>query len=112
MKKMIFSLFAVAMVAVAGVNVYKVSASEVAMSDLQKENVEALAGGELYEGRRGERERAVMLTCETCRLNTIGCESDGKENCTPWACEHLRNDPDAPYIIRGYMWSRPGLYND
>jgi hypothetical protein len=47
MKKMIFSLVAVAMVAVAGVNVYKVSVSEVEMSDLQKENVEALASGEM-----------------------------------------------------------------
>jgi len=46
MKHKIFALVAVAMVAVAGVNVYKVSASEVEMSDLQKENMEALAGGE------------------------------------------------------------------
>lgn len=49
MKKMIFSLVAVAMVAVAGVNVYKVSESDVEMLDLQKENVEALATGGEYE---------------------------------------------------------------
>lgn len=47
MKHKIFALVAVAMVAVAGVNVYKVSASDVEMLDLQKENVEALAGVEM-----------------------------------------------------------------
>ena len=46
MKKLVFSLAAVAMAAVASVNVYNVNANAVEMSDLQKENVEALAGGE------------------------------------------------------------------
>lgn len=47
MKHKIFALVAVAMVAVAGVNAYKVSVSDVEMLDLQKENVEALAGVEI-----------------------------------------------------------------
>ena len=112
MKKLVFSLAAVAMAAVASVNVYNVNANAVEMSDIQKENVEALAAGELYQGRRGERERAVMLTCQRCNTNCIACEADGKEICTPWACEHLRDDPKCPVKILGYMWSPRGLYND
>lgn len=70
MKKMIFSLVAVAMVAVAGVNVYKVSASDVEMLDLQKENVEALAGEEtnpwylwFSQGLTAD-EREIEYNCE------------------------------------------------
>ena len=51
MKHKIFALVAVAMVAVASVNAYKVSVSDVEMLDLQKENVEALAGVEAVIGR-------------------------------------------------------------
>lgn len=51
MKHKIFALFAVAMVAVAGVDVYKVSASDVEMLDLQKENVKVLAEGESGLGK-------------------------------------------------------------
>lgn len=51
MKHKIFALVVVAMVAVASVNAYKVSVSDVEMLDLQKENVEALAGVEAVIGR-------------------------------------------------------------
>ena len=51
MKLKIFALFAVAMVAVAGVDVYKVSVSDVEMSVHQKENVEVLTEGESGLGK-------------------------------------------------------------
>lgn len=51
MKLKIFALFAVAMVAVAGVSAYKVSVSDVEMLNLQKENVEVLAEGESGLGK-------------------------------------------------------------
>lgn len=51
MKHNVFALVAVAMVAVAGVDVYKVSESDVEMLDLQKENVEVLAEGESGLGK-------------------------------------------------------------
>ena len=51
MKHKIFALVAVAMVAVAGVDVYKVSESNVEMLDLLKENMEVLAEGESVLGK-------------------------------------------------------------
>ena len=51
MKHKIFALFAVVMVAVAGVSAYKVSESDVEMLGLQKENVEVLAEGESGLGK-------------------------------------------------------------
>lgn len=81
MKKMIFSLVAVAMVAVTGVNVYKVSASEVEMSDIQKENVEALAGCEIQDGKGN-----IVYECEgssnRCSISRLGFTliCDGKSN--------------------------------
>lgn len=51
MKHKILSLVAIAIVAVAGVDVYKVSVSDVEMLDLQKENVEVLAEGESGFGK-------------------------------------------------------------
>lgn len=72
MKKLVFSLAAVAMAAVASVNVYNVNANAVEMSDLQKENVEALAGGE---------KSAPVHSGKYFVPRTETCESVGKANC-------------------------------
>jgi hypothetical protein len=92
MKKIIFSLAAVAMAAVASVNVYNVNANAVEMSDLQKENVEALANGELLKGREKKREKPASAICYECGAVNTFCMSGAPKDqrCTPYICKHFQ----------------------
>ena len=102
MKKIIFSLAAVAMAAVASVNVYNVNANAVEMSDLQKENVEALAGGEkktkpcrIIEGRTKKRQDPLKVICPVTEEIHILCMTRGSQTCTARPCQHILYGPDA-----------------
>jgi hypothetical protein len=96
MKKLVFSLAAVAMAAVASVNVYNVNANAVEMSDLQKENVEALANGEKKTPCiitvHATKKRSTILRA-ACHVNhetqIVLCQRGGKDICTPKVCQHI-----------------------
>ena len=99
MKKLVFSLAAVAMAAVASVNVYNVNANAVEMSDLQKENVEALAGGEkkikpcrVTEGRTKKKETPIEIICPVSQVKYIWCQTNGSKACRPISCQHLNDN--------------------
>ena len=95
MKKLVFSLAAVAMAAVASVNVYNVNANAVEMSDLQKENVEALAGGEkktpciITEHATKKRSKIISVRCKYNDTPLVLCQGGGKDKCTPKVCQHI-----------------------
>ena len=102
MKKLVFSLAAVAMAAVASVNVYNVNANAVEMSDLQKENVEALAGGEkkvkpcrIIEGRTKKKETPLRVECPVNKEMHVLCQRRGNQTCTARPCQHILYGPDA-----------------